>query len=455
MQIKQISVSGLFGIFNHVIPLKTKERITIIHGLNGFGKTNILRILDGVFNSRYLVLKNIPFDTFKVEFDDDTTLEIVKKIHTSGKKNRNIKVTVNLYQPQLGTTSYIFKNLKLNRSDLDIPTRILEDIIPGLEQISIGRWRYAPTRERLSLDEVVERFESYIPSKIKYKDEPSWLKDLKSSVNIRLIESQRLLNINFRNQSKLRYGLSSVLPTVSVYSEELAELMQNKFTEYGKVSQLLDRTFPARAVKQQLSTDLTDQELKEQLNELEKTRSRLIELGLLDKDENPNFPIQTEDINEGARSILSVYVQDVEQKLSIFDEVANKLELLRKIINRKFAYSYKEMNFSKEKGFVLTTCYSNSLESYSKNLSPTDLSSGEQHELVLLYELLFKVEPNSLVLIDEPELSLHVGWQSKFLEDLKEITKLADLDILMATHSPDIIQDRWDDLTVELKAPGK
>lgn len=56
------------------------------------------------------------------------------------------------------------------------------------------------------------------------------------------------------------------------------------------------------------------------------------------------------------------------------------------------------------------------------------------------------------MLIDEPELSLHVGWQVEFLKDLQEIIELADLDILMATHSPDIIQDRWD-LTVELKRP--
>ncbi|MEC4867623.1 MAG: AAA family ATPase, partial [Jaaginema sp. PMC 1078.18] len=102
-----------------------------------------------------------------------------------------------------------------------------------------------------------------------------------------------------------------------------------------------------------------------------------------------------------------------------------------------------------EKGFVFSTRYNNSLTN-SKQLLPTELSSGEQHELVLLYELLFKVEPNSLVLIDEPELSLHVGWQVQFLKDLQEIVKLANLDILMATHSPDIIQDRWD-LTVELK----
>ncbi|MEB3882574.1 hypothetical protein [Lyngbya sp. CCY1209] len=46
----------------------------------------------------------------------------------------------------------------------------------------------------------------------------------------------------------------------------------------------------------------------------------------------------------------------------------------------------------------------------------------------------------------------YVGWQVEFLKDLQEIIKIAKFDILMATHSPDIIQDRWD-LTVELKGP--
>jgi predicted ATP-binding protein involved in virulence len=206
-----------------------------------------------------------------------------------------------------------------------------------------------------------------------------------------------------------------------------------------------------RVVKQQLSSDITDEQLRNQLNELEETRSRLIEVGLLEQDEDSEFQIQLQDIDESTKNTLSVYVEDVEKKLNVFNEIATKINLLKKIINNKF--SYKEINFSKEKGFIFTTLYDSSL-SDSKILSPTDLSSGEQHELVLLYELLFKVEPNSLVLIDEPELSLHVGWQVQFLKDLQEITKLADLDILIATHSPDIIQDRWD-LTVELKGPVK
>lgn len=243
-----------------------------------------------------------------------------------------------------------------------------------------------------------------------------------------------------------------MLSTVSAYSDELAKLMQDKFKEYGTTSQSLDRTFPLRVVKQQPSSDVSDEQLRNQLDELESTRSRLIEVGLLDKEEDSEFQIQPQDIDESTKNALSVYVEDVEKKLNVFSEIARKIDLLRRIINNKFAYSYKEINFSKEKGFVFSTRYKSFTD--SNKLSPTDLSSGEQHELVLLYELLFKVKPNSLVLIDEPELSLHVGWQIQFLKDLQEIIELADLDILMATHSPDLIQDRWD-LTVELKGPEK
>ena len=55
--------------------------------------------------------------------------------------------------------------------------------------------------------------------------------------------------------------------------------------------------------------------------------------------------------------------------------------------------------------------------------------------------------------LTEPELSLHIAWQQKFLRDLLKITKLAGLTALVATHSPQIIHDRWD-LTVELLGPN-
>jgi predicted ATP-binding protein involved in virulence len=451
MQIRKISVDGLFGIFNHVIPLNMDERITIIHSPNGFGKTVMLKILDGFFNSQYSVFRNIPFNKFSIELDNGNIIEVVKISDSSKKSKESIRIEFNKINSKTKETHPLAER-KTSSEDINFPTGIIEDIIPELEQVGIEEWIYLPTRETLSLGEVVEQFEHLLPPPFKKQSssEPEWLKSIKKDINIRLIESQRLLNF-VPNRPSRGYGRPSMEPTVSAYSQDIAQRIQSKLAEYGTTSQSLDRTFPARVVQQQSSSDLTDNELRDKLNELEKKRSRLIDVGLLDKDENSDFQIQQQGIDESTRNVLSVYVEDVEKKLNVFKEIARKIELLRTIVNKKFAYSYKEINFNKEKGFIFKTLYHPS-SSDKDILSPTDLSSGEQHELVLLYELLFQVQPYSLVLIDEPELSLHVGWQAQFLRDLQEITKLVNLNVLMATHSPDIIQDRWD-LTVELKRP--
>lgn len=450
MRIKQISVNGLFGIFDHVIPLNMDERITIIHGPNGFGKTVVMRLLNGLFNSKYSELITIPFSNFRLDFDDGNTVEIVKNFNHLEKVDKTNFITFNFYDPKSQKVSFTIENSHKS-SNIDISIYDAEEIKLWLSQQTERKFGHFIPRESIYLKENLVQVKDLLANAIKSRKEAEWLRKLKRNIQVRLIESQRLLNFLPNRSWRSDHGKPSMLPTVSAYSKELAMLMQDKFTEYGTVSQSLDRTFPVRVVKQQPSPDLTDEKLRNQLNELEAMRSRLVAVGLLNKDENSDFQIQPEAIDENTKNILSVYVDDVEKKLSVFNDIANKIDLLKRIINNKFAYSYKQISFDKEKGFVFTARYDPSSTDL-KTLSPEDLSSGEQHELVLLYELLFKVKPGSLVLIDEPELSLHVGWQVQFLKDLQEITKLVDLDILMATHSPDIIQDRWD-LTVELKRP--
>lgn len=59
-RIKQVSVTNLFGIFNHIIPLYMGDRITIIHGPNGFGKTIMLKLLNELFSQGSVVLQIYP-----------------------------------------------------------------------------------------------------------------------------------------------------------------------------------------------------------------------------------------------------------------------------------------------------------------------------------------------------------------------------------------------------------
>lgn len=159
-----------------------------------------------------------------------------------------------------------------------------------LERVSGRKWVYLPTEDILPLGDVIERFSDSLSegfqSPYSTEKEPEWLKELKESIHIRLIGSQRLLNFAPKGSSRKYRGTPSRLSTVSSYSDELAKHMQDKFKEYGATSQSLDGTFPLRVVKQKLSGDVTDEQLRQQLNELEVTRSRLIEVGLLDKEED-------------------------------------------------------------------------------------------------------------------------------------------------------------------------
>lgn len=441
MRITEISVTNLFKVFNHTIPINTNQHITIIHGPNGYGKTTLLRLVDGLFNSGNLVLSTIPYSLFQVVFENGSRIYVERG-------DANETLTFSLAGRGMKTQVFKLSKRDYNRIPRSILVNMITERVDGLVRTGYGSWHYIPTGEDMNEGDILERFgELTIPHQIgNFQKIPDWLEEIRKSVNVRFIQAQRLFGFPSSRWNRERERHSTIVPSVASYSEELAKAIKSKLAEYAAMSQSLDRTFPARLVKviQDPSNDLTVQDLQNKLHELENKRSRLIAAGLLDEDKERAFHLQHFE-NETISSVMSVYVKDVEQKLSVLDEIAEKIDLLKMIINSRFMY--KQVSIDKEKGFIFKTPDDNIL-------SPADLSSGEQHQLVLLYELLFSAKPGSFVLIDEPELSFHVGWQDQFLKDLQAITKLTNQDVLLATHSPQIISDRWD-LTVELKGPEK
>ena len=107
--------------------------------------------------------------------------------------------------------------------------------------------------------------------------------------------------------------------------------------------------------------------------------------------------------------------------------------LFEDIINERFLFKHLEIDA--KVGLRFVTADGNDIQCDS-------LSSGEQQLIILYYKLLFEIEPDTLVMIDEPELSMHVDWQDYFLKDIQRIVALRKFDLLIATHSPDIIGDK-------------
>lgn len=109
----------------------------------------------------------------------------------------------------------------------------------------------------------------------------------------------------------------------------------------------------------------------------------------------------------------------------------------------------KKIEINPRFGFRFT-----SLNKLKSIIEPGYLSSGEQHITVLAYELLFRTDNRTLVLIDEPEISFHLMWQMKFLENLQAIMKFRNIQCIVATHSPQIFSQNWK-LTLDLYKQSK
>ncbi len=443
MRLKKVSVTGLFGLFDHEIPLHLDERITIVHGPNGYGKTLVLRMTAGLLTGRYSVFNEVPFSLFTLEFDDGESLTI-KRItepqrdsdepRGKGRPTLEISLSARGAKPQ----SYKLPGIPVARTQLSL---MLERFVPFLAQIGPEDFLDRRTGKRISLDDAFELYADELPPTLgKNRDErksaPSWLKELRSSIPVRFIQTQRL-DVAEAGEDK------ASKPAVEVYSQELVDSIRKTLAAYAARSQELDRTFPTRLFSNARSEQLDVEELRHKLVELEQKRSELTVLGFLEPEQGPSQA--PEQALEQKRDVLSIYVADVAKKLEVFDDLAAKIQLLTRIVNERF--NFKQLKIHRDRGFVFTS-------ETGSPLRPADLSSGEQHELILLYELLFKLKKNALVLVDEPEISLHVAWQEKFLPDLAEMVKLSEVDVLIATHSSEIIGEHWD-LTVELKAPSK
>ena len=76
------------------------------------------------------------------------------------------------------------------------------------------------------------------------------------------------------------------------------------------------------------------------------------------------------------------------------------------------------------------------LKRKEKNLDINEISSGEYHILMSFIGIYASINHNSLILIDEPEISLHPNWQMRYISYLKEIFKdYQSCHFLITSHS--------------------
>jgi predicted ATP-dependent endonuclease of OLD family len=75
-------------------------------------------------------------------------------------------------------------------------------------------------------------------------------------------------------------------------------------------------------------------------------------------------------------------------------------------------------------------------------------SSGEKQLLVIMLTVLVENREHYALLMDEPEISLHIEWQQQLIGLIRKLNPNAQ--IILSTHSPALIMDGWMDVVTEV-----
>ena len=278
------------------------------------------------------------------------------------------------------------------------------------ETVSMTVTLYAAHEERL-----IER-SSFADTEIDSVELPLFPPTLSvylSSVNVEYIRDDRLLP---KNADKL--GVTSKVA-----------LLQDMMGKYDEHLSAMYNTALLDTIRKNKPADV-DYEV---LGEGEVTRRAMEKLEAYNK-LGLATRLVDEDTSHDDRYFRLMQMVAVDEVLRYEDLFYQRLNLLYDIVD-KAEFSDKQLVLDTRNGLFFV--------SGENIVIPEELSSGEQHYIVQAITLLMKAESDSLVLIDEPELSYHPAWQMDYLKNLKRIAEIGHYQFILATHSAQIFDYRW------------
>lgn len=384
----RISIKKLFGRFSYDFDMgdMTGAGLIILTGPNGFGKTTILKAINAVSSSDLSFFADLMFESFEIVRDDIGEKIVIEK-QKEGLRINGIELSN--------------KDIVLLRRGILNRKRVVSD--------SRGD-KLIVVQEESELSRLLSQMQK-IFGKIQYIKEQRLVGE--DDTKVASLQGEERVIYRKENQE----GVNNI-------PEKLKNLMRKLDFQYSQLSNKLDSTFPKRLFN--LEEGISEDEFNQKINQMQEKIEKLNLNGIsrLEKLDVTKFR------KDDARA-LKIYFEDFDSKYQVYEKMIEQLELFREIVNNHLRF--KHLEITSEHGMVVRD--NDTKEKIRLNL----LSSGEQEILVLYYKLLFETQKGTIVLIDEPEISLHIAWQRMFAQDLKRIVILKDIYAVIATHSPQMV----------------
>lgn len=398
--IESFEVGGLAG---RTEPVKhtLNRNLNIFWGLNGAGKTTLLRILHAALKNDTGALEDLPFDRAEVVFRADLNNASFKRVFS--------KEDTDAHEDD--DEDALFLN-----SDVSI-----EEPWYHAERRSEGGWKTTMEDDAAEYPPgYAERafMHSYLPiTRVAEggRRTPRSMEDRKRA-------SDEVFVAQVRERWR-DYSLRSFSSIREIQQQGLATVLDILF---GGSPNNHDSSLGVDDVEPHEAYSLVRSFLKEQNISLRMERSAFIE----------KFETSPE------HRYVVAEIQTVKQ---LTDDVLAPQKEFQRIIDSMYRGN-KHLVLG---GPRAPRAYASSpigIEIGDRSIPLKSLSSGEKQLLQILLEVLSSNK--NAVIIDEPELSLHVNWQQQLVASMRRINDGCQL--LLASHSPEIMAEVSDDHIFEL-----
>ena len=130
-------------------------------------------------------------------------------------------------------------------------------------------------------------------------------------------------------------------------------------------------------------------------------------------------------------NVVVPYVRSIEAGLTELHGIYSLLETFLANINVFFGAT-KEVEFAVGRGLSIRS-------KRGQVLDLRVLSSGEKHLLLLLCNAMAARDQASILIIDEPEISLNIKWQRQLVQALLDCIQGSSVQLIFATHSIEML----------------
>lgn len=433
--IRRVQLNGIHKRYD--LDIDFNDSLNILHGQNGTGKSTLIHIIANIANCDFIRFAFIEFSKIKVTYSNDAFV-IVTQSDQEGEALISVEAQTGVKFTFSRRDAY--EDVREHEDD-----RYVRDFVPELS---------AKIKEFVLENDIRHIDTSYFPAFRTMLEAWSPQRDPR-----RPYTSRRAREVSTKQATMFARNLfGPFLPKINYPSpmqiesnlrDEIRDC-QIRIARYE--SSLFSESFVKvfSALLEGSNVDSSADELLAEISQLT-AESNTNKLGDFEENSNTYRELQrlvtqssrSGELRSSASGALTVYRNALKERKSYQQEAFKEIDNYFNVVNafldkKKLSYALDQNRRIPKVGLKFPD------DSWS---SIKVMSSGERQLLTMLYAV-NRMSGNSAVLIDEPEISLHIDWQEDLLEKMME--QLGDRQIIVCTHSPAIAAG-FDDYMKEVK----